>query len=200
MTRRLINGQCEDEITEKARLGCDLGDYAFFFDLQGGAETPRSEQPLKLDYEEKAPNQYGEVHKSVIGVKNQFTQYAIKTRLKKYIIKKRPKDFTSNSVERSETANSGLCPPWTCVNNCNRSKIEQKLKQLLIPICAPLNEQKLDYLFKFKRLVIDKYTALELKDNDVQLVKRNQNMMATLAPVPRNIQKLKALHKNQRIQ
>ncbi|OOF58908.1 replication endonuclease [Rodentibacter myodis] len=198
--RRLINGQCEDEITEKARLGCDLGDYAFYFDLQGGAETPRSEQPLQLDYEEKEPNQYGEKRKAVIGVKNKFTDYAVKTRLKKYVIKKRPKDFTPRSVERSETEKSGLCPPWTCVNNCNRSKIEQKIKQLLIPICAPLNEQKLDYLFRYKRLTIDKYTALELKDNDVQLVKRNQHMIVSLTPTPRNIQKLKALHKNQRTQ
>ncbi|NBH76363.1 replication endonuclease [Rodentibacter pneumotropicus] len=198
--RRLINGQCEDEIIEKARLGCDLGDFAFFFDLQGGAETPRSEQPLQLDYEEKAPNQYGEVHKAVIGVKNKFTDYAVKTRLKKYIIKKRPKDFTSSSVEHSETEKSERSSPWTCVNNCNRSKIEQKIKMLLTPICAPLNEQKLDYLFKYKRLAIDKYTALELTENDVQLVKRNQNMMATLTPVPRNIQKLKDFHKKQRIQ
>ncbi|HHF6440425.1 TPA: hypothetical protein ACPP3W_001846, partial [Haemophilus influenzae] len=60
--------------------------------------------------------------------------------------------------------------------------------------------QKLDYLFKYKRLTIDKYTALELTENDVQLVKRNQNMMTSLSPVPRNLQKLKDFHKKQRIQ
>lgn len=198
--RRLLNGQCEDEIMEKARLGCDLGDFAFFYDLQGGAETPRSEQPLQLNYEEKEPNQYGEKRKVIIGVKNKFTNYAIKTRLKKYVIKKRPKDFTPISVERSSTDNHARSAPWTCVSNCNRAKIEQNIKTLLTPICAPLNEQKLDYLFKYKRLTIDKYTAIELKDGDVQLVKRNQNIVATLAPVPRHIQKLKDFHKKQRMQ
>ncbi|HHF5089113.1 TPA: hypothetical protein ACPO5V_001782, partial [Haemophilus influenzae] len=64
----------------------------------------------------------------------------------------------------------------------------------------PLSAQKLDYLFKYKRLTIDKYTALELTENDVQLVKRNQNMMTSLSPVPRNLQKLKDFHKKQRIQ
>ncbi|HHF5089144.1 TPA: hypothetical protein ACPO5V_001816, partial [Haemophilus influenzae] len=64
----------------------------------------------------------------------------------------------------------------------------------------PLSAQKLDYLFKYKRLTIDKYTALELTENDVQLVKRNQNMMTSLSTVPRNLQKLKDFHKKQRIQ
>ncbi|WP_018355814.1 replication endonuclease [Rodentibacter pneumotropicus] len=200
--RRLISGQADDEIISKAQAAAGVAnDYAAYMEIQGGALAKRADQPIKLDYETKPANKYGEERESIIGLANRFSLKNVISRPKKWVIKKRPKDFNPSLVERSSTTNhSERSSPWTCVNNCNRSKIEQKIKQLLIPICAPLNEQKLDYLFKYKRLVIDKYTALELEDNDVQLVKRNQNMIAALAPVPRNIQKLKALHKNQRIQ
>ncbi|QPB43052.1 replication endonuclease [Rodentibacter haemolyticus] len=199
--RRLVSGQADDEIIDKAQAAAGVaGDYAAYMEIQGGALAKRADQPIKLNYETKSANKYGEQRKSIIGLANRFSLKTVISRTKRWAIKKRPKDFSATQVERSETANSGLCPPWTCVNNCNRSKIEQKIKQLLIPICAPLNEQKLDYLFRYKRLIIDKYTALELKDDDVQLVKRNQNMIVSLSPVPRNIQKLKALHKNQRTQ
>ena len=203
--RRLISGQADDEIINKAHAAAGIAnDYAAYMEIQGGALAKRTDQPIKLDYETKPANKYGEQRKAIIGLANRFSLKQVISRTKKWQIKKRPQDFaqrTESMVERSSTANnSARSAPWTCVNNCNRSILEQKIKLLTQPICAPLSAQELDYLFKYKRLTIDKYTALELTENDVQLVKRNQNMMTSLSPVPRNLQKLKDFHKSQRIQ
>ncbi|HHE9126790.1 TPA: replication endonuclease, partial [Haemophilus influenzae] len=203
--RRLISGQADDEIINKAQAAAGIAnDYAAYMEIQGGALAKRADQPIKLDYETKPANKYGEQRKAIIGLANRFSLKQVISRTKKWQIKKRPQDFaqrTESMVERSSTANnSARSAPWTCVSNCNRSNLEQKIKLLTQPICTPLSAQKLDYLFKYKRLTIDKYTALELTENDVQLVKRNQNMMTSLSPVPRNLQKLKNFHKKQRIQ
>ena len=203
--RRLISGQADDEIINKAQAAAGIAnDYAAYMEIQGGALAKRTDQPIKLDYETKPANKYGEQRKAIIGLANRFSLKQVISRTKKWQIKKRPQDFAQRAesmVERSSTANnSARSAPWTCVSNCNRSNLEQKIKLLTQSICAPLSAQKLDYLFKYKRLTIDKYTALELTENDVQLVKRNQNMMTSLSPVPRNLQKLKDFHKNQRIQ
>lgn len=203
--RRLISGQADDEIIDKAQAAAGIAnDYAAYMDIQGGALAKRTDQPIKLDYETKPANKYGEQRKAIIGLANRFSLKQVISRTKKWQIKKRPQDFAQRAesmVERSSTANnSARSAPWTCVSNCNRSIIEQKIKLLTQPICATLSAQKLDYLFKYKRLTIDKYTALTLTENDVQLVKRNQNMMTSLSPVPRNLQKLKDFHKSQRIQ
>ena len=203
--RRLISGQADDEIINKAQAAAGIAnDYAAYMDIQGGALAKRTDQPIKLDYETKPANKYGEQRKAIIGLANRFSLKQVISRTKKWQIKKRPQDFaqrTESMVERSSTANnSARSAPWTCVSNCNRSILEQKIKLLTQPICATLSAQKLDYLFKYKRLTIDKYTALELTENDVQLVKRNQNMMTSLSPVPRNLKKLRDFHKSQRIQ
>ena len=203
--RRLISGQADDEIINKAQAAAGIAnDYAAYMEIQGGALAKRTDQPIKLDYETKPANKYGEQRKAIIGLANRFSLKQVISRTKKWQIKKRPQDFaqrTESMVERSSTANnSARSAPWTCVSNCNRSNLEQKIKLLTQSICAPLSAQKLDYLFKYKRLTIDKYTALTLTENDVQLVKRNQNMMTSLSPVPRNLQKLKDFHKKQRIQ
>ncbi|WP_112082618.1 replication endonuclease [Haemophilus influenzae] len=203
--RRLISGQADDEIINKAQAAAGIAnDYAAYMEIQGGALAKRADQPIKLDYETKPANKYGEQRKAIIGLANRFSLKQVISRTKKWQIKKRPQDFaqrTESMVERSSTANnSARSAPWTCVSNCNRSILEQKIKLLTQPICTPLSAQKLDYLFKYKRLTIDKYTAIELTENDVQLVKRNQNMMTSLSPVPRNLQKLKDFHKKQRIQ
>ena len=203
--RRLISGQADDEIINKAQAAAGIAnDYAAYMEIQGGALAKRTDQPIKLDYETKPANKYGEQRKAIIGLANRFSLKQVISRTKKWQIKKRPQDFAQRAesmVERSSTANnSARSAPWTCVSNCNRSILEQKIKLLTQPICAPLSAQELDYLFKYKRLTIDKYTALELTENDVQLVKRNQNMMTSLSPVPRNLQKIKDFHKSQRIQ
>lgn len=203
--RRLISGQADDEIINKAQAAAGIAnDYAAYMEIQGGALAKRTDQPIKLDYETKPANKYGEQRKAIIGLANRFSLKQVISRTKKWQIKKRPQDFaqrTESMVERSSTANnSARSAPWTCVSNCNRSILEQKIKLLTQPICVPLSAQKLDYLFKYKRLTIDKYTAIELTENDVQLVKRNQNMMTSLSPVPRNLKKLKDFHKKQRIQ
>lgn len=202
--RRLISGQADDEIINKAQAAAGIAnDYAAYMEIQGGALAKRTDQPIKLDYETKPANKYGEQRKAIIGLANRFSLKQVISRTKKWQIKKRPQDFAQRAesmVERSSTANnSARSAPWTCVSNCNRSIIE-RLQLLTQSICAPLSAQKLDYLFKYKRLTIDKYTAIELTENDVQLVKRNQNMMTSLSPVPRNLQKLKDFHKKQRIQ
>ncbi|MDH2998076.1 hypothetical protein A1D22_09330 [Pasteurellaceae bacterium LFhippo2] len=118
--RRLTAGQCADEAVEELRIGADLGDFAFYLDKQGGAGAPRKNAVAKAYYEDKGQNKYGEDTKRIIGVINQLkaTAEVIRTRLKEWVIKLKPK---ANQAEHSEAKNTGLCPAWTCVSNCNPS-------------------------------------------------------------------------------
>ncbi|HIF8805548.1 TPA: replication endonuclease, partial [Haemophilus influenzae] len=142
--RRLISGQADDEIINKAQAAAGIAnDYAAYMEIQGGALAKRADQPIKLDYETKPANKYGEQRKAIIGLANRFSLKQVISRTKKWQIKKRPQDFaqrTESMVERSSTANnSARSAPWTCVSNCNRSILEQKIKLLTQPICAPLS-------------------------------------------------------------
>ena len=52
--RRLISGQADDEIINKAQAAAGIAnDYAAYMDIQGGALAKRADQPIKLDYETK---------------------------------------------------------------------------------------------------------------------------------------------------
>ncbi|EXI61651.1 replication protein [Mannheimia granulomatis] len=117
--RRLTAGQIADPALEELRLGADLGDYAFYLDKQGGGGATRDLWRAKLAYEETEENRYGEVGKRIIGIKSEKEE--VKSRLKRWQIV--PKKAVK-TVERSETANTGHSPAWTCVSNCNPRNIK----------------------------------------------------------------------------
>ncbi|MEX4380042.1 replication endonuclease [Haemophilus influenzae] len=65
--RRLISGQADDEIINKAQAAAGIAnDYAAYMEIQGGALAKRADQPIKLDYETKPANKYGEQRKAII--------------------------------------------------------------------------------------------------------------------------------------
>lgn len=203
--RRLIQGQADDEIIAKAQAVADVSCYASYLEIQGGALAKRVDQPIRLDYETKQPNQYGEQRKAIIGLANRFNLKNVISRLKKWKIKKRPADFVSQQAEQGvspvaaalcATKHSERSSPWTCVSNCNRSEIEQRVNLLIQPIRPPLSAQKIDYLLKYKRVNLNKFTALCLENETLAIVPRNQNMIThfdTPRESPRYIQKLKKL-------
>ena len=41
-------------------------------EIQGGALAKRTDQPIKLDYETKPANKYGEQRKAIIGLANKI--------------------------------------------------------------------------------------------------------------------------------
>ena len=115
--RRLISGQADDEIINKAQAAAGIAnDYAAYMEIQGGALAKRTDQPIKLDYETKPANKYGEQRKAIIGLANRFSLKQVISRTKKWQIKKRPQDFAQRAesmVERSSTANnSARSAPW----------------------------------------------------------------------------------------
>lgn len=132
--RRLVAGQCEDEIIEKARIVADVSCFASYVEIQGGAFAIRKDQPIKLDYLLHEANKYGEQRKSIQGLANRFSLKNVISRTKRYIIKKGdPNSHETRQIEKPTSSdldlaaqraarNSGLCPPWTCVSNCNRHK------------------------------------------------------------------------------
>ena len=92
--RRLISGQADDEIINKAQAAAGIAnDYAAYMEIQGGALAKRTDQPIKLDYETKPANKYGEQRKAIIGLANRFSLKQVISRTKKWQIKKRPQDF-----------------------------------------------------------------------------------------------------------
>lgn len=88
--------------------------------------TKRCYQPICIEYEECEPNKYGEIRKKIVGVKNRFTEKKIITKLKNWVIKSAKSALGSTALNSESTeTNKAHCAAWTCVNNCNRSKIEQ---------------------------------------------------------------------------
>lgn len=168
--RRLISGQADDELIDKAQAAAGVAnDYAAYMEIQGGALAKREEQPIKLDYETKPANKYGEKRKAIIGLANRFSLKQVISRTKRWEIKKRPKDFNPSLVERSSTATSERSSPWTCVNNCNRSKIEQQANLLMLPIGAPLKPSQIDLLMRHGRLRLNDYRWICCENDKVYL-------------------------------
>lgn len=58
---------------------------------------------------------------------------------------------TDANAETTET-NKERSDAWTCVSNCNRSEIEQKVKNALLPVGFMINRSQIDLLIKHKRL------------------------------------------------
>ena len=112
----------DDDRLDILRVVCDAGDFACYIREQGGTELKRDELLARVNYVDDGQNAYMEPKKKINGIYNQLeaVRNVICTRLKKWLIARKPSDWNeTQSGERSETEkNSGLCPPWTCVNNC----------------------------------------------------------------------------------
>lgn len=120
--RRLTTGNITDEELEEMRICADVGCYASYMKRQGGAMVKRADIKARLHYQETDPNQFGETHQKINGVRLTRCLEWVKTRLKQWVIKRKPKaEPRAEQGERS--ANSGeISPPWTCVSNCNRPR------------------------------------------------------------------------------
>ena len=158
--RKLSSKQVADDLIDTARAVCDVACFASYMDLQGGAMTKREDQPLCLDYEESKPNQYGETRKKIVGVQNRTTLNHVRTKLKEWAIKRKPcgeaEDSHDINSEDNQT-NKAHRAAWTCVSNCNRSEIEKKANELLLPISFPLEPRQIDLLIKNGRLRLNDY-------------------------------------------
>lgn len=158
--RRLVTGQAEDEIIEKARAVADVSCFASYIEIQGGAMAMRKDQPIKLSYIETEPNKYGETRQKIEGVKNEISFKKVLTRLKRWAITKAP-------VSRSETQESATRAPWTCVSNCNRSIVEQKIKNAVAPICLPLHARQVEHLLSGKPLLLNERNKIQVVNNEI---------------------------------
>lgn len=156
----------DDDTIDTARAVADVSCFASYLQVQGGAMTKRTDQPLCIDYEETEPNQYGETRRVIVGVKNRFSLATVRTKLKNWVIKKGVIHSDNADSETTET-NKGHSPAWTCVSNCNRSKLVQKLKILMEPIGFMPSEQHLNYLFKYGRLRLNDYRWIIYENDDV---------------------------------
>ncbi|WP_424408059.1 replication endonuclease [Pasteurella sp. PK-2025] len=158
--RRLVSGQADDEIIEKARACADVSCFASYIEIQGGAMAMRKDQPIKLNYIETDENKYGESRKKIQGVENKISFKTVVTRLKKWAIKRRP-------VSHSETQESTHSVPWTCVSNCNRLEVEQKIKNAVAPIRLPLAQSQIEYLMSGKPLLLNDRAKIQVVNDDV---------------------------------
>ncbi|EDK08939.1 pyruvate kinase [Haemophilus influenzae PittHH] len=56
---------------------------------------------------------------------------------------------------------------WTCVNNCNRSKIEQQANLLMLSIGSPLKPSQIDLLMCHGRLPLNDYRWICCENDEV---------------------------------
>ena len=113
----------------------------------------REDQPLCVEYEESEPNQYGETRKKIVGVKNRFSFASVRTKLKNWVIKKAQWQMLHMMPMRRppkqtrSVATLGLVSVTVTVQ-----KIEQKVKNALLPVGFMINRSQIDLLIKHKRL------------------------------------------------
>ncbi|WP_077421522.1 replication endonuclease [Rodentibacter trehalosifermentans] len=146
----------DDDVLDTGRAVADVGCFGSYLNVQGGAMMKRCDQPICIEYEETEPNKYGETRKKIVGVKNRFSLKTIITKVKNWVIKKGGVVSTPADSESTET-NKAQSAAWTCVSNCNRSKIEHKANQLMLPIGFPLKPRQIDMLMKYGRLRLNDY-------------------------------------------
>ncbi|PJG82154.1 replication endonuclease [Caviibacterium pharyngocola] len=124
--RRKRGGVVEgDEDLTKLVEAADKGDWAEYTLLQGGPVIARDQLLARASYEDRKPNQYGEVSRKIIGFFNQKAAElrTILTRTKVYQLVKKSL-LSQDNGERSEASkNSDHRSPWSSVNNCTEQKI-----------------------------------------------------------------------------
>lgn len=137
----------EDSDLEELRLGCDLGDHAYYIDRMGGAACKRAQQTARAHYREKQSERYHETRKETDGIENQRNGFVHITRTKEWRIARlsaqeirereaikqaqadcKRSDFAREVYEAlgvGAQPNSALARPWTCVTNCTSAKNKQ---------------------------------------------------------------------------
>lgn len=119
-----------DELLTQLVEAADRGDWAEYCLLQGQGKptVKREELQARTLYEDRAPNQYGEVSKKIIGFYHQQLEKVRKvlTRTKNYkLVKKSVLGLNGgNTDERSESTHCVRSTPWSSVNNCTVRKID----------------------------------------------------------------------------
>ena len=130
--------------------------------------TKRGDQPICIEYEECEPNKYGEIRKENCGVKTDSQKRKIITKLKNWVIKSAKSALGSTAPIRSPPeTNKAHRAAWTCVNNCNRSKIEQQANLLMLPIGSPLKPSQIDLLMSHGRLPLNDYRWICCENDEV---------------------------------
>ena len=158
----------DDETLDIARIVADVSCFASYMEVQGGAMTKRCDQPICIEYEECEPNKYGEIRKKIVGVKNRFTEKKIITKLKNWVIKSAKSALGSTALNSESTeTNKAHRAAWTCVNNCNRLKIEQQANLLMLPIGSPLKPSQIELLMRHGRLRLNDYRWICCENDEV---------------------------------
>ena len=115
-----VNG---DQSLSELITAADVGDWQQYINLQGGPFVKRNELQARTAYEDRKPNQFGEISKKIIGFFNQkLASCPIFTRLKQYQLVKKTAQ-PAQATERSEANISARSAPWSSVNNCTEQKI-----------------------------------------------------------------------------
>lgn len=106
--RRLSGQRVENPVIDPVLAAADVGDWAAYTQLQGGATVERRQIAVRVSYEEEQ-NQFEESVKKIRGVFAPIIGAAsfICTRLIKWVI---------------VSKNRGASPPWSSVNNCTEVK------------------------------------------------------------------------------
>ncbi|BFU60733.1 MULTISPECIES: replication endonuclease [Rodentibacter] len=160
----------DDDTLDTGRAVADVGCFGSYLDVQGGAMVKRCDQPICIEYQETEPNKYGETRNKIVGVKNRFNLKTIITKVKNWVIKRGSVGSTSADSETTETNKARSAAwTWTCVSNCNRSKIEQQVNQLMLPIGFPLKPRQIDMLIKYGRLRLNDYRWICCENDNVYL-------------------------------
>lgn len=115
--RRLKDKKVQDENIDPVLAAADVGCWASYTELQGGAMVKRKDLKVRISYEEKL-NQFEEVQQKIKGVFSPVTGLAsfICTRLIKWKIVKKGKQSKDLDLK-----NSAARAAWSSVNNCTQS-------------------------------------------------------------------------------
>ncbi|WP_239496818.1 replication endonuclease [Aggregatibacter kilianii] len=168
--RRLVAGQCDDELIEKARICADTPCFASYLQIQGGALASRKDQAIKLDYEQTKENRFGEMQKKIKGVKNVISFKSVISRIKKWTIKKRPTE-RGEANKKAGIARLGLVS--VTVTAEKRAELTKKIKSLLEPTHFRPQPEQIDYLINNNKLVLDRIRSIEIiNDEPIMTIKR----------------------------
>ena len=75
--------------------------------------------------------------------------------------------LNSESTETNKAHRAAWTWTWTCVNNCNRSKIEQQVNLLMLPIGSPLKPSQIDLLMRHGWLRLNDYRWICCENDEV---------------------------------
>ncbi|KGQ55499.1 Bacteriophage replication gene A protein (GPA) [Gallibacterium anatis] len=183
--RKLTKKQ-ENDTIDKGRAIADVGDFASMLQLQGGAGASRKDQQIVLHYIDSDPNEDGLTYRKVVGVqenpKKVVNPEIVYTKTKRWHIVKKTAEEQQISAQSDASAevqdvieendvvtwhelnNGELARPRTCVSNCNRPKIEQKLKNELKQLLGYCTNAHINYLMEGNRLIINRKQYIQLKN------------------------------------